>query len=58
LYFSPGDATALATQLERVLSSPELARSLRENGRRRVSRLSWDTGAKRLRELISEAAGD
>jgi glycosyltransferase involved in cell wall biosynthesis len=56
LRFPPGDAAALAAQLERLLADAELAAAIGEEGRRHVSRLTWDVSADRLRAVIGEAA--
>jgi glycosyltransferase involved in cell wall biosynthesis len=56
LYFPSGDAAALTGQLHRVLDDRGLRRSLADRGRARVAPLSWDTAARRVRELLWEAA--
>jgi glycosyltransferase involved in cell wall biosynthesis len=56
LYFPSRDAPALADTLTRMLADGSLRSSLAEAGRRRVSSLSWDAAADRLRSLLIEAA--
>jgi glycosyltransferase involved in cell wall biosynthesis len=56
LRFAPGDASALAAELDRLLGDDALRRSLSERGRRRVAPLTWDRTATELRRLIGEAA--
>lgn len=56
LYFRPTDATELTRQLERLLADEGLRASLALRGRKVVERLSWDTSAERLRELVHEVA--
>jgi glycosyltransferase involved in cell wall biosynthesis len=56
LYFAPGDAGGLRSQLEWVLGDDEARRTLGERARRRVLGLTWDAAAERLRELVAEAA--
>lgn len=57
LYFPAGDASALAKQLERVLSDGSLAQELREKGKRRAADMSWDRcAAATLAVLRSTAA--
>jgi len=54
------DATnvdALAAAIARVLEDPALARDLRERGAKRVSELSWDAAARRMRALYRDVAG-
>jgi glycosyltransferase involved in cell wall biosynthesis len=55
-FFVPGDAEALAAELETLLADPELRRSLGERGRERVAPLTWDASADRLHELVREVA--
>jgi glycosyltransferase involved in cell wall biosynthesis len=57
LRFPPGDARVLRAQLARLLADPGLRRRLAEAGRQAVSALSWDVAARRLRELLLDAAG-
>ena len=51
-YFPPRDVGALRAELERVLVDPELRRTLGENARQAVARLSWDAAAEKLREVV------
>jgi glycosyltransferase involved in cell wall biosynthesis len=57
LYFRPRDVAALVALLERILEDETGRRSLADRGRRRVSALTWDAAAERLRGLVVEAAG-
>ena len=57
LYFAPGDASALAAALERVLGAPEERAELGRRGRAAAARLSWDESARRLGALLRDAAG-
>ena len=54
-YFPPRDVGALRAELERTLADPELRRSLGEDARQAVARLSWDAAAERLREVVHGA---
>lgn len=56
LYFRAGDAQALAQQLERVITDPVLAASLRERGRRRAAELPWDRCAQATLEIFERVA--
>lgn len=56
LYFPATDAGALAAVLERILDDPDLRCSLGERARETVAPLTWDAAAKRLRDLVMEAA--
>jgi glycosyltransferase involved in cell wall biosynthesis len=56
LFFPPRDVAHLADQLEQLLGSDTLCRSLAERGHRRVARFSWDASAEALRKLVHEAA--
>jgi glycosyltransferase involved in cell wall biosynthesis len=56
LFFPPRDAVRLAEELEQLLGSEMLRRSLAERGHRRVGRYTWDASAEALRKLIHEAA--
>lgn len=54
LYAHPQDAYAFATQINRVMGSPELqARMIRE-GQKRANVFDWDRSADRLIELIED----
>jgi glycosyltransferase involved in cell wall biosynthesis len=56
LFFPPRDVAQLTEQLEQLLASDMLRRSLAERGHRRVARFSWDASAEALRTLVHEAA--
>ncbi len=48
LYFTPGDAGALAAALERLISEPHLRTELRQRALARAPALTWEHGARRL----------
>jgi glycosyltransferase involved in cell wall biosynthesis len=52
----PGDPEALATALLRVEQDPAFRALLVERGRRRVSGFRWSGTARRLRDVLREAA--
>lgn len=54
LLVPPGDTAALATALDRVLSSPELRERLATNGRETALEYSWERAAERLVGLSAE----
>jgi glycosyltransferase involved in cell wall biosynthesis len=56
LFFPARDPRSLADQLENLVGSDMLRRSLAERGQRRVARYSWDAAAEALRKLVHEAA--
>jgi glycosyltransferase involved in cell wall biosynthesis len=56
LFFPPRDSGRLAEELQRVVGSDMLRRSLAERGHRRVARYSWDASAGALRTLVHEVA--
>jgi glycosyltransferase involved in cell wall biosynthesis len=56
LYFPPGDATALAEQLEAVTGDAALRDRLGSAAEERVAGLSWSVSARALRALLVEAA--
>jgi glycosyltransferase involved in cell wall biosynthesis len=47
LYFAPGDSSALAAELLRLLSDPELQSVLSRRGRKRAARFTWRQTAER-----------
>lgn len=55
LYFSPTDASALASQLTRVLNDQTLAASLRSLGLARAAAMSWDACAEKSLAAIESA---
>ena len=55
-YFPPGDARALAWQLETVAHDDALRDEHGAAARRRVAGLSWDASAAALRAVLQEAA--
>jgi phosphatidyl-myo-inositol alpha-mannosyltransferase len=55
LLVPPGDATALANAVQRVLEQPALARRLSEAGRRRAVEFSWERVMARLETIYDEA---
>jgi phosphatidylinositol alpha-mannosyltransferase len=54
LLVPPRDAGALAAALRRVLTEPDLAKSLGEAGRDRARRYSWDTVTAEIEEVYRE----
>jgi len=56
LYFPAGDAHALASQLERVLTDPALADELREKGRHRAAELTWNRCASATLDVLRTVA--
>jgi glycosyltransferase involved in cell wall biosynthesis len=56
LYFPPTDVRALTEALGRVANDDGLRAEMSERGRQAASRMSWDDAARKLRELIGEAA--
>ena len=56
LFFDPRDVASLAQALDSVLGDPSLRSSLAERSRMSVSGLTWDVAARRVSELIVEAA--
>ncbi len=57
LFVDPGDRWGWEHALQRVLSSPELRRRLREKGLAVASRLSWEDAARQLRDVLRKVAG-
>jgi glycosyltransferase involved in cell wall biosynthesis len=53
----PTDSTALASAIERVLTSPLLQSDLVARGRALAARHSWKAAAARTRDVLREAAG-
>ncbi|MGH2725003.1 MAG: glycosyltransferase family 4 protein [Actinomycetota bacterium] len=53
----PGDATAMAASLHRVLAEPELSKRLAEAGRDSARRYDWDHVVGELEGVYGEAAG-
>ncbi|MCS6853849.1 MAG: glycosyltransferase family 4 protein [Elioraea sp.] len=54
ILFPPDDARALVTALDRLIGDPDLARRLREGGRRRAARFTWRAAAEALRDTLPE----
>lgn len=54
LYCSPHDVHDIAKQIQLLISSPDLAQSLREKGRANIARYSWAASASRLLQVIRE----
>ena len=55
LSFQPGDATSLATQLERLWRNPNLLKTLQKNGQQRArEQFSVQRSAERLESLFIE----
>ncbi len=54
LYCSPYDVNDIAKQMDVLISSPQLAQSLREKGRANIQRYSWAASASRLLQVIRE----
>ena len=57
LYFKAGDAGACAAAIERVLSEPGLADSMRERGRDRAAQMTWDRCADATLAILERVAG-
>ncbi len=53
----PGDPSALAAAVRRVLEDPALAKLLTENSRARAREFSWDVVTERLEAVYAEAVG-
>ena len=53
----PGDAAGLAAAIGRVLSSPDLAASLRERGQQRAQEYTWEKLALRMEALYQRLLG-
>lgn len=56
VYFPPRDVDALTAALAELIGDETLRGRLGRSARERVSGLSWDTAAERLREVIAAAA--
>jgi len=56
LLVPPRDPNAMAAAVERILRQPQLARSLSENGRKRVHEFAWDIVVPRWEELLTAVA--
>lgn len=56
LYFPPAATDALTAQLERLLDDAGLRSGLGRRAKSSAARFSWDQSARRLRELIADAA--
>jgi glycosyltransferase involved in cell wall biosynthesis len=56
LYFKPGDASELETQLGRLLGDQVLRGELIERGRRRAAEFRWDAAAEKTLEVFRRAA--
>lgn len=56
LLVPPGDAAALGLALARISSDPSLRDDLRARGIERARSFSWETSARRMAELMREAA--
>lgn len=54
LYCSPADTDDIARQIDRLISNPDLAQSLREKGHANITRYSWEKSATRLLQVIRE----
>ncbi len=55
VYTAPGDVSALARALTRVVEHPSLWRELSERGRARASRFTWANSAEVFEELLRDA---
>jgi glycosyltransferase involved in cell wall biosynthesis len=55
MFYSPGDAQGLSTQLERVLTDNHLRACLVKAGAQRAAHFSWDAAARDLHLLINQA---
>lgn len=58
LYFPPTDVRALTERMRLVLDDSALRTKLSQQGRERVSRLSWDVAGERLRELVHDVSAN
>jgi glycosyltransferase involved in cell wall biosynthesis len=56
--YPPGDASALADELERLSSDPAAREQLSAAGRKQAASLSWERAAASIERLLVEAAGD
>ena len=56
LYFPAGDAPALATALERVMTDLQFAEQLRTRGRARAAQMTWDRCAEETLAVLERAA--
>ena len=56
VFFPPGDHEALAIELNRLLSDPVEAGEVARRCEAASARFSWDEAARRLRDLLGEAA--
>lgn len=54
LYCQPHDIDDIARKIQLLISTPELARTLKEKGRENIERYSWETSAQKLLEAIRE----
>jgi glycosyltransferase involved in cell wall biosynthesis len=57
-YFDPHDPHAIASAISRVLEDPEYRDRLRQRGRERVSRLTWEACAREIWAAVEAAAGE
>jgi glycosyltransferase involved in cell wall biosynthesis len=55
VFFDPLDVTGMAATLGALLSGPELRAALRDRGRRRVARFSWEACARATVAVYEEA---
>ena len=55
LLVDPRSSAAIAQAMEAVLSRTELKQALREKGRRRAERFSWEKAALETRAVYAEA---
>jgi glycosyltransferase involved in cell wall biosynthesis len=56
LYFDPGNAKALESQMKRVLSDPELRQRLAQAGAARAAQFRWDAAAEKTLAVLRTAA--
>ncbi|TBW09356.1 glycosyltransferase family 1 protein [Azotobacter chroococcum] len=54
IYCSPHDAKDIAKKIELLITSPDLAKALKEKGRENIRRYSWKTSAENLLKTIKE----
>jgi glycosyltransferase involved in cell wall biosynthesis len=52
----PYDAPAIASGIHDVLTNEELRRDLRRRGVARAKQFSWESSARRVREIYQEVA--
>lgn len=56
VFFNPHSALSIADSIEQVLGNAELRRQIVSMGRKRISALTWESTARKYRELYREIA--